>query len=106
MLSDDEAVALTGQNADTFVLENGVTFLGLVGIEDPLRETVPPAIVTCNKAGVDVRMITGDNIDTAIAISKQCGILRRGIDLDRNGDALPNVAVAGPDFRKWVGLRL
>ena len=41
-------------------------FLGLVGIEDPLRDSVPPAIRKCNAAGVDVRMVTGDNIETAV----------------------------------------
>lgn len=48
-------------------------------------------------------MVTGDNIDTAIAIAKQCGILRPGIDLDADGELIhPNVAMAGPDFRKKV----
>jgi magnesium-transporting ATPase (P-type) len=48
-------------------------------------------------------MVTGDNIDTAIAIAKQCGILRPGIDVDAEGRLMhPNVAMAGPDFRKKV----
>ena len=102
ILSEDEAVKLTGQNADTYEMEVGLTFLGLVGIEDPLRETVPPAIKQCNLAGVDVRMVTGDNIDTAIAISKQCGILRPGLDLNADGSVKENVALAGPEFRKRV----
>ncbi len=60
-LSEAQAVKLTGQNAETFALETDVTLLALVGIEDPLRETVPPAIETCNQAGVDVRMVREQN---------------------------------------------
>merc|ERR1712194_935395 len=60
------------------------------------------AIKKCNTAGVDVRMVTGDNIDTAVAISKQCGILRPGIDLEENGDVKQYRAMAGPDFRARV----
>merc|ERR1711871_329464 len=56
--------------------EYDLTFLGLVGIEDPLRDDVPDSITKCATAGVDVRMVTGDNIRTAIAIASNCGILR------------------------------
>ena len=47
-----------------------------MGIEDPLRDDVPDSITKCATAGVDVRMVTGDNIRTAIAIASNCGILR------------------------------
>lgn len=63
-------------NTIDYDAEHDLTFLGLVGIEDPLRDDVPDAIVTCATAGVDVRMVTGDNIRTAIAIASNCGILR------------------------------
>jgi Ca2+ transporting ATPase len=49
--------------------------IGMVGIADPPREDVPQAIKTCIKAGVTVRMVTGDNINTALAISREIGIL-------------------------------
>eukprot|EP00392_Amoebophrya_sp_AT5.2_P004054 g4059.t1 len=101
-LSAEEATRITGQDAETYVQETGLTFLGLVGIEDPLRSTVPPAIEKCNKAGVDVRMVTGDNIDTAVAISKQCGILRKGVDLDADGNVLNNAVMSGPAFRERI----
>jgi len=81
--------------------ESGLTLLGLVGIEDPLRDEVPDAIKKCRTAGVDVRMVTGDNIDTAVAIAKGCGILRP-CDLDPNGNPKPNTALTGPDFRRRV----
>jgi len=58
----------------------------LVGIEDPLRSTVAESITKCKKAGITVRMITGDNKETAFAIAKKCGILDSNIakaDLDK-----------------------
>ena len=51
-----------------------MNFLGVVGIQDPLREGVSKAVKQCQDAGVVVRMVTGDNVTTASAIAKQCGI--------------------------------
>lgn len=48
---------------------------GIVGIQDPLRSTVRESIDKCKHAGITVRMITGDNAQTAFAIAKECGIL-------------------------------
>lgn len=71
------------------------TFVGLVGIMDPLRPGVKRAVETCQKAGVTVRMVTGDNLTTAKAIAKDCGILT-GQMIDEE----PEIAMEGPDFRK------
>jgi len=62
---------------------------GLVGIQDPLRNGVKSAVSTAQHAGVVVRMVTGDNINTAKAIARECGILQD------NG-----VAIEGPEFRR------
>uniref|UniRef100_A0A673APR5 Calcium-transporting ATPase n=1 Tax=Sphaeramia orbicularis TaxID=375764 RepID=A0A673APR5_9TELE len=59
---------------------SGLTFISVVGIEDPVRPEVPDAIKKCQKAGITVRMVTGDNIDTARAIATKCGILPPGSD--------------------------
>ncbi|CAK0818749.1 unnamed protein product [Prorocentrum cordatum] len=59
-------------------LESGMTFLGLVGILDPPRPECRPAIAACGQAGISVIMITGDNKDTAEAISRNLGILSSG----------------------------
>ena len=64
-----------------------LTFLGIIGIKDPLRKEVPDAVETCKGAGIFVRMVTGDNIDTAITIARECGILTDGL------------AMTGPEFR-------
>jgi Ca2+-transporting ATPase len=51
-----------------------MTFLSLVGIRDPLRSGVPNAVAQCRRAGVNVKMITGDNVNTARAVAIECGI--------------------------------
>jgi len=70
------------------VAESGLTLIGVVGIEDPLREGVPEAVLACQRAGVFVRMVTGDNILTAKSIATQCGIYTQG-----------GIIMEGPKFR-------
>ncbi|XP_074178428.1 plasma membrane calcium-transporting ATPase 4 isoform X2 [Rhinolophus sinicus] len=57
-----------------------LTCITVVGIEDPVRPEVPEAIAKCKRAGITVRMVTGDNINTARAIATKCGILTPGDD--------------------------
>ncbi len=58
-------------------LERHMTFLGLVGMIDPIRPEVKAAIQECRGAGIRAVMITGDHRDTAVAIARQLGILER-----------------------------
>lgn len=55
-----------------------LTSVCVVGIEDPVRPEVPEAIRKCQRAGITVRMVTGDNINTARAIATKCGIIKPG----------------------------
>ena len=57
------------------VMENDLCFTGLCGMIDPVRPEVKDAIVQCREAGIRPIMITGDHIDTAVAIAKELGIL-------------------------------
>ena len=66
-----------------------MTFLGIVGIQDPLRDGVPDAVRACQNAGVFVRMVTGDNLLTAKAIAEDCGIYSSG-----------GLVMEGPQFRR------
>ncbi|CAG5101032.1 Similar to ATP2B3: Plasma membrane calcium-transporting ATPase 3 (Homo sapiens) [Cotesia congregata] len=59
---------------------NNLTCLCIVGIEDPVRPEVPEAIRKCQKAGITVRMVTGDNINTARSIALKCGIIKASDD--------------------------
>ena len=60
----------------------------IVGIKDPVRKEVPGAVRTCTRAGIVVRMVTGDNIHTAQHIARECGILTDD-----------GFAIEGPEFR-------
>ncbi|CAL5988856.1 Calcium-transporting_ATPase [Hexamita inflata] len=60
-------------------MESKLIFLSLVGIKDPLRDGVPEAIEMLKSAGVRTIMVTGDNFDTAVAISKEANIISREV---------------------------
>ncbi len=66
------------ENPTSQELENGLTFMGLVGMIDPPRPEARDAVVVCHKAGIKVVMITGDHVVTASAIAKELGILQEG----------------------------
>lgn len=100
---DVDNTILNADGSAAFICETQLTFIGVLGIEDPLRKEVPPAIQRCYAAGIDVRMVTGDNIKTAIAIARGAGILRDE-HFDQNGDIKKHRAMTGPDFRKYVHL--
>ncbi len=68
--------------------EEHLVFLGLVGIKDPIRKEVPEAVRLCQRAGLVIRMVTGDNILTASKIARECNILTEG-----------GLALEGPVFR-------
>ena len=76
-------------NADA--IENDLIFVGLIGMIDPPREGVKEAVRTCRKAGIKTVMITGDHLQTAKAIAKELGILRKG-DLAVAGDELEKIS--------------
>lgn len=71
-------------------IENGLTFMGLVGMIDPPREEAKVAVETCRRAGIKPVMITGDHVVTASAIAKQLGIMLDG-DLAITGAELDNM---------------
>ncbi|XP_042307084.1 plasma membrane calcium-transporting ATPase 3 isoform X2 [Sceloporus undulatus] len=66
------------ENENDIVID--LTCITVVGIEDPVRPEVPEAIRKCQRAGITVRMVTGDNINTARAIAAKCGIIQPGED--------------------------
>ena len=79
------------QTANFNMLHEDMNLIAIFGIKDPLRPTVKDAIMDCQRAGVIVRMVTGDNIVTAKAIAQECGIYH------------PNdggIAMEGPVFRR------
>jgi magnesium-transporting ATPase (P-type) len=89
---DDVPLALKdGQLEDPDVTKGSEwTLTGLVGIRDPLRVETRDAVMTVQQAGIVVRMVTGDNLDTAVFIAKDCGIISHP----------RQVAIEGVDFRR------
>ncbi|KAL8459955.1 hypothetical protein ACS0TY_031744 [Phlomoides rotata] len=79
-----------GFHETSSIPDHSYTLIAVVGIKDPVRPEVKDAVRTCQDAGITVRMITGDNINTAKAIAKECGILKDDDDL----------AIEGPVFRR------
>lgn len=59
-------------------IPNDMTFLGIIGVVDPVRDEVPSAVKTAHKAGIQVIEITGDCIETAVAVATECGIYKDG----------------------------
>ncbi|NP_001095189.1 plasma membrane calcium-transporting ATPase 1 [Oryctolagus cuniculus] len=71
----------------------GLTCIAVVGIEDPGRPEVADAIKKCQRAGITVEVVTGDNINTARAIATKCGILHPGEDF---------LCLEGKDFNRRI----
>jgi len=74
----------------------GLTLIGICGIKDIIRAEVPDSVLRCNRAGIQVKMVTGDNKVTARAIAKEVNIL------EENDEDLSKV-MEGPDFLKIIG---
>ena len=74
-----EAAATSEGNILTGGQEEGLIFNGFVAIKDPLRPDVFKAIETARNAGVETKMLTGDNINTARAIGEELGMLKEGM---------------------------
>ena len=77
-------------NEEMKFLEDGLDFIGLIGMIDPPREGVKEAVKTCKRAGIKTVMITGDHIATAKAIAKELGILENQ-DKAITGKELDNI---------------
>ena len=81
-LSKDEYINSDRANDDGKLIDQyDLVFLGVFGIRDSLRDGVEEAVNKCHEAGVNVIMVTGDNIVTATAIAKECHILGHEVDL-------------------------
>ena len=73
---------------------NGLTCIGIIGIRDVIRPEVPDAVNVCQKAGIRVRMVTGDNKVTALAIARECSIISKDHE---------DAVLEGPEFYRRVG---
>jgi Ca2+ transporting ATPase len=74
-IQNDTDFEVLDVNGFPLVETKNLVLIGLAGIRDPLRDEVPQAVLKCQKAGITVRMVTGDNMATARAIAKECHII-------------------------------
>jgi Ca2+-transporting ATPase len=78
-------------------LESGLVFVGFLAIRDPLRDDVKDAVAQCRRAGIEVKMITGDNVETARAIAADIGLIERR---DAAIDTPDAVVLTSPKFNE------
>lgn len=78
-----------------YIEKTGLVLIAIIGIKDILRETVPLAVADCKRAGIKVRMVTGDNKVTARAIALECKIIEPGDE--------QSLVLEGADFMNMIG---
>jgi P-type E1-E2 ATPase len=79
------------------VEKTGFILVAIVGIKDIIRKEVPEAVAKCQRAGIIVRMVTGDNKTTAMAIAKECNIINANTGIDNDS------VMEGPEFYERMG---
>jgi P-type Na+/K+ transporter len=85
-------------------IENGMTFLGLMGLSDPPREESLASIQSCQRAGIVVHMLTGDHITTATAIAREVGIITESTDSVVMAQQLANMTESDFDSLAFLPL--
>lgn len=90
---------LSGREAKQDFIRRDLVFLGVLGFQDPVRDEVPAAVAELQQAGVTVRMITEDSVDTAVSIAKKCGI----VPSDFHRESSPSIVLEGRQFEAKVG---
>ncbi|MFS7902089.1 putative P-type Ca(2+) transporter [Helianthus anomalus] len=81
---------------DDTLSEEGLTLLGIIGIKDPCRPGAKLEIDACRSAGVEIKMITEDNVFTTKAIATECGILKPGQQVSKEE------VIEGEQFRNFT----
>ncbi|KAJ6857613.1 hypothetical protein NC651_039131 [Populus alba x Populus x berolinensis] len=94
----DKVPADEQQLTQWVIPQDDLILLAIIGIKDPCRPGVRDAVRLCQNAGVKVRMVTGDNPQTAKAIALECGIL------NSEEDAVEPNVIEGRVFREYEGL--
>ena len=97
--TDPGSVPLTVWDPVVEKFEKGLVFIGLLGIQDPLRPESAQVVQKMRNSGIIVRMVTGDSLETAVYISRQCNILPS----EANEVELRESVMEGRTFSNLVG---
>eukprot|EP00927_Polykrikos_kofoidii_P083402 TRINITY_DN8529_c0_g1_i1.p1 TRINITY_DN8529_c0_g1~~TRINITY_DN8529_c0_g1_i1.p1 ORF type:complete len:1280 (-),score=209.37 TRINITY_DN8529_c0_g1_i1:84-3878(-) len=95
----------TGLLGSVYTSEEDLTLVAVLGAHDPVRPGVVESVVRCNQAGIDIRLLSGDHRESAVAFARQCGILLAGIDYQDDfacGLSHQFTAMTGEEFRQAV----
>lgn len=82
----------------TLAIACGSKLLAIIAISDPLRQEVPEAIQQCQQAGVGVKIVTGDTVETALEIARQIGIISENYENSENSESFGHSAITGAAF--------
>lgn len=90
---EDEIARLEGHNQ---------TFLALIGLKDPVRDNIKKVVETAQNSGINLYLISGDNMHTSAAVATDVGLMTRE-ELNKMGDHYNQVVMDAKDFRREVG---
>ena len=105
-LSEAEKGETITDEAGAESLEHDLILAGFLGIEDPVRPEVAPAVAKCHGAGIEVLMITGDHPATALAVAAKAGIVAPGCTTHLTGEALKQLTVEALVEQLQQGVRV
>ena len=105
-LSEEEKDETITDEAGAESLEHDLILAGFLGIEDPVRPEVAPAVAKCHGAGIEVLMITGDHPATALAVAAKAGIVAPGCTTHLTGEALKQLTVEALVEQLQQGVRV
>lgn len=105
-LTEAEEGKTLSDDAGAEDLEQNLFLAGFLGIEDPVRPEVAPAVAKCHAAGIEVLMITGDHPATALAVAAKAGIVATGCTAHLTGEALKQLTVAALVEQLQQGVRV
>jgi len=101
-----DRVETAAEEAAADSLEHDLMLAGFLGIEDPVRPEVAPAVARCHGAGIEVLMITGDHPATALAVAAKAGIVAPGETCHLTGEALKQMTVEALVDQLHQGVRI
>jgi len=97
----EEELVRAEQSAQHLLPKN-MTLVGILSVTDSVRPNSRPAVIAAHKAGIQVVMITGDRVETAVAVAKECALLSPGFQLVDVPPMIGDAEVDASKLRAWI----